>query len=151
MLYKKKYLKNQKSTIHYLLSCADTRLLWGLNLPGSPYILHTNFSLHGSSRTANSWNISSNFCTTGVYTGSCVATCCSAFGGLPWPWNYLRQIRQTIILCKCISQVIMLIAALCVENKKKQSPLCQASHERDVIIYNSIVCRYWTPRSSISK
>lgn len=82
---KKKCLKNQKSSINYLLSCADTRLLWGLNLPGSPYILHTNFSLHGSSRTANSWNISSNFCTTGVYTGSCVATCCSAFGGLPWP------------------------------------------------------------------
>lgn len=128
MLYKK-CLKNQKSSIHYLLSCADTRLLWGLNLPGSPYILHTNFSLHGSSRTANSWNISSNFCTTGVYTGSCVATCCSAFSGLPWPWNYFRQIRQTIILRKCINYVIILIAALCkdVENKKTITPLSSAT------------------------
>lgn len=59
----------------YLLSCADTRLLCGLNLPGSPYIRHTSFSRHGSSGTTNSWNISSSFCTMGVNTGSWVACC----------------------------------------------------------------------------
>lgn len=61
--------------LFYLLNCADTRLLCGLYLVGLPYILHINFSLHGSSGTANSRNMSSNFCTIGVNTGSCVASC----------------------------------------------------------------------------
>lgn len=62
-------------TIVYLLNCADTRLLCGLNLTGLPYILHTSFSRHGSSGTASSWNISSSLCTIGVYTGSRLLNC----------------------------------------------------------------------------
>lgn len=101
-----KLFNNQKSSIRYLLNCADTRLLCGLNLLGSPYILHTNFSLHGSSCTANSWNISSNFCTTGVYTGSCVATCC---GGLTKAWNNLRRWSHLIIRTKQRTQNTILL------------------------------------------